>query len=135
MTVDRAVTLAGVAALAGLLGLAAAWMAVRQSLRWSSARRDRPAPSSSPTADAAASAGLPAPVVVGLRFAFERGRSPSAVPTRSVLAGAALSVTLVVATLTFASGLRTLVSTRPCTAGIWGLRYHVSCTRRPPARG
>src|SRR4029453_9875967 len=51
----------------------------------------------------AASAGLPATVVAGTRFALDPG--PKGVPTRSTLVGAATSVVLVVATLTFATSL------------------------------
>jgi hypothetical protein len=54
--------------------------------------------------------GLPAPAVTGVRFALERGRGRTAVPVRSALLGAVLAIVVVVATLTFASGLNTLVS-------------------------
>ena len=52
----------------------------------------------------------PAPAVAGLRFSLEAGHGRSAVPVRSVLVGSVLAVTVVVATVTFASGLNTLVS-------------------------
>ena len=52
---------------------------------------------------------FPAPAVAGLRFSLEAGHGRSAVPVRSVLVGAVLAVIVVVATLTFASGLNTLV--------------------------
>jgi putative ABC transport system permease protein len=51
----------------------------------------------------AAGAGLPVPVVAGTRFALDPG--PRGVPTRSTLVGAATSVVLVVATITFAASL------------------------------
>jgi len=60
--------------------------------------------------NAAARYGLPAPAVAGLRFSLEAGHGRSAVPVRSVLVGSVLAVTVVVATVTFASGLNTLVS-------------------------
>jgi len=60
--------------------------------------------------NAAARYGLPVPAVAGLRFSLEAGHGRSAVPVRSVLVGSVLAVTVVVATVTFASGLNTLVS-------------------------
>jgi hypothetical protein len=59
--------------------------------------------------------------VLGTRFALEPGRGRTAVPARSVIGGAMLTVALLVATLTFASGLRTLVS-RPALYG-WNWDY------------
>ena len=61
-------------------------------------------------ARAARASGIPISGVVGTHFALEPDRSRAAVPTRSVIAGAVVAVGLVVATLTFASGLSTLVS-------------------------
>jgi hypothetical protein len=53
--------------------------------------------------------GLPVAGVVGVRLALEPGRGRTAVPVRSVLMGTGLAVALLVGTLTFASGLHTLV--------------------------
>ena len=72
-------------------------------------------------ARAAAGAGLSAPCVVGVRFALEPGAGRTSVPVRSALVGSALAVVTVVATLTFGSGLRTLVS-RPELYG-WNWTY------------
>ncbi len=58
----------------------------------------------------AARLGLPAPAIVGMRFALERGRGVDAVPVGSALVGAVLAVAVVVTTITFAGGLNTLVS-------------------------
>jgi hypothetical protein len=58
----------------------------------------------------AARIGLPAPAVTGIRFAIDRGQGRTTAPVRSALLGAVLAVVVVVATLTFASGLTTLVS-------------------------
>jgi hypothetical protein len=69
----------------------------------------------------AAYAGLSPPAVVGVRFALEPGQGRSAVPVRSALMGAAVAVVTVVATLTFGSGLRTLVS-HPAVYG-WNWNY------------
>ncbi len=72
-------------------------------------------------AKAAAGAGLSAPCVVGVRFALEPGAGRTSVPVRSLLVGSTLAVMTVVATLTFGSGLRTLVS-RPALYG-WNWSY------------
>jgi FtsX-like permease family len=72
-------------------------------------------------ADAGARAGLRPSVVVGLRFALDPGDARTAVPVRSVLFGTALAVTVVTATLTFGSGLSTLVA-HPALYG-WNWSY------------
>ena len=69
----------------------------------------------------ATSSGLSAPGAVGLRFALQPGRGRTSVPARSVLVGATLAVALVTTTLTFSSGLHTLVS-RPALYG-WNWNY------------
>ena len=118
---DWTVVGAGAALFTGVLGAVAVTMAVRSTR--GRARRGHAAGLYAPSrlAGAAATAGLPAPVVLGARFALEPGRGRTAVPARSVIGGAMLSVTIVVATLTFASGLRTLVS-RPALYG-WNWGY------------
>ena len=62
-------------------------------------------------AAALAQAGLPPSTVVGVRMALEPGRGRTAVPVRSSMVGTALAVAAVVAALTFASSLATLVAT------------------------
>jgi len=74
--------------------------------------------------NAAAGSGLPAPMVAGLRFSLERGSGRSAVPVRSALLGAVLAVGVVVTTLTFGSGLHTLVSQPPLYG--WNWDYAIS---------
>ena len=74
-------------------------------------------------AGAAAACGLPSAAVTGIRFALERGQGRTAVPVRSALLGSVLAVGVVVATLTFGSGLRTLV-THPALYG-WNWSYAI----------
>ena len=86
------------------------------------ARRDRQRTErTSAAVRSAASMGLPAPAVAGIRFALEAGRGRTAVPARSAIAGTALAVVLVVATVTFGNSLSTLVS-RPALYG-WDWNY------------
>ena len=70
---------------------------------------------------AAVAAGLPVTGVEGLRLALEPGLGRTAVPVRSVLAGAVLAMTVVTATLTFGASLTTLVS-HPALYG-WNFDY------------
>jgi hypothetical protein len=56
-------------------------------------------------AGAAVRAGLPAPMVVGSRFALEPGRGRHAVPVRPALFGATIGVLGVLAALTFSHGI------------------------------
>ena len=64
---------------------------------------------------------LPAPARIGVGFALDPGRGRAAVPVRSALLGTGLAVLTVVATLTFGSGLQTLVS-HPALYG-WNWSY------------
>ena len=63
-----------------------------------------------------ATSGLPVSAVAGLHFALEPGRGRSGAPMRSILAGVAVAVAMLGATLTFGSGLSTLVA-RPSLYG------------------
>jgi hypothetical protein len=76
---------------------------------------------SSRVARGAEATGMPVAGTVGVRFALESGRGRTAVPVRSALLGTVLAVALLVGTLTFASGLHTLVST-PALYG-WNWNY------------
>jgi hypothetical protein len=85
-------------------------LASRRAARRGGRQRSEPVQRGSAVVNAAARYGLPAPAVAGLRFSLETGHGRSAVPVRSVLVGAVLALVVVVATVTFASGLRTLAS-------------------------
>jgi len=102
----------GVLAVA-LLGVAG--VAAHRSAPHPVARREV---TSRPSAAArlARSAALPTPMVLGTTYALEAGRGRTAVPVRSVLVGTAVAVTTVITTLTFASGLHSLVG-RPSLYG------------------
>ena len=102
------------------LGGVAAVIAYRQVPHRMAARG--PAGARRPAAArAAVAAGLPASGVEGLRLALEPGRGRTAVPVRSVLAGAVLAMAVVTATLTFGASLTTLVS-HPALYG-WNFDY------------
>ena len=121
LRIDWTVTALGLVALAAPLSAASVAMALRQAAtRRLRATRVR-MPQASHAVDVVSAAGLSAPAAIGARFALERGNGRSAVAGRSVLIGGVVSVTLVVTTLTFASGLRTLVH-RPALYG-WNWDY------------
>jgi hypothetical protein len=78
----------------------------------------------------AESAALPVAGAIGVRFALEPGQGRTAVPVRSVLFAAVLAVAVVVATLTFATSLNTLVSHPPLYG--WNWSYALYPTNEVP---
>lgn len=117
----------GLAVLIGVLGTAT----VALSFSGRRARRDRLGASrSSSIARGAETAGMPVAGVVGIRFALETGQGRTAVPVRSALAGTVLAVVIVVAALSFASSLKTLVS-HPALYG-WNWSYALDPTNDVP---
>ena len=111
--------------LVGVLGTVSAVIGYRPEKCIRPARRQA-AGRGSGVVRAALAAGLPAPVVVGARFALESGRGRTAVPVRSVITGAVLGISVVIATLTFGAGLNTLVS-HPALYG-WNFDYALYST-------
>ncbi len=114
----------GALVLMGVLGVTAVTLAYRGAPHRLATRSDIDPPRDSKLLEVATSAGLPTSGAVGLRFALNPGRGRVAVPARSVLSGAILAVVIVTATLTFDSGLRTLVSS-PALYG-WNWSYALS---------
>jgi len=119
IAVDWSVLGVGVLVLIGGLGTVAVilscWRAPHRLVR-----RSVTATQGSAFVRLATSSGLPAPAMVGARFALEPG-GRTAVPVRSALLGASLTVLMVTATLTFGSSLHSLVS-RPALYG-WNWTY------------
>jgi hypothetical protein len=129
VSVDWLVLLVGstvlVAVLVGIAALSGWRSASGRGDRWSRARTPI-------AARAARSAGLSVPAVLGASFALDPGQGRAQVPVRSVLVGTVVAVTTVVATLTFASGLHTLIS-RPPLYG-WNWDVALSASEKVPAR-
>ena len=123
-------TVLGAGLVALVVGLGA--LALVVSLRAApSQRADRPARiRSSSVVKAAEATGMSVASVEGLRLALEPGRRRGGVPARSTLVGTVLAVTLVVATLTFSSGLTTLV-THPALYG-WDWSYTLNASNSVP---
>ncbi len=112
------------------LSAAAVALAYRGAPQRLAARSRTEPPHDSRLVQMATSSGLPTSVVVGLRFALDPGRGRSAVPARSVLLGASIAVAIITTTLTFSSGLHTLVS-RPALYG-WNWNYALSSENDVP---
>jgi hypothetical protein len=109
----------GFASVLVFLTLIAVLVARRRQRRMTGRSRVIAAPVSSRLGRVAAAMGLPAPAVVGVRFALEPGRDRDAAPVRSALVGAVLAVAIVVTTLTFGSSLSTLVTHPPLFGWNW----------------
>ena len=126
----------GFAVLVAGLGALTVTLAYRRGARRRPGERAEPFERGSSVVNAAVRVGLSAPAVTGLRFSLERGRGRSAVPVRSALVGGVLAVVVVVATVTFGSGLSTLVS-HPALYG-WNWSYAIdspSGGNVPPVAG
>jgi predicted lysophospholipase L1 biosynthesis ABC-type transport system permease subunit len=120
----------GAAAFAIILIAAALVIAYRRAPQRDTVRRETTRVRRSHAANAAANAGLPAPIVTGVRFAFEPGVGRASVPVRSALSGTVIAVAMVVATLTFAASLQTLVS-HPRLYG-WNWNYEINPSNEVP---
>ena len=105
------------------LGALAAAFAYREAPHRVALRPPR-AKRSSILARAAASSGMPISEEAGIRFALEPGIGRSAVPVRSATLGAALAITIVIATTTFGASLNSLVS-HPVLYG-WNWSYELT---------
>ena len=109
VSVDPLVTLIGVPAVVAAVLLLSAWPAIRH------ARPARPDPL--PPTDglarsvvrAVAAAGAPPSVLIGVRYALERGRGRPSVPVGSALLGTVLAVTALSATAVFGASLTWLI--------------------------
>lgn len=129
---DWTVLGSGALVLIGGLGVTAVALAYRGAPHRLAARSRIDLPRDAKLLQMATSAGLSVSCAVGLRFALKPSRGRTAVPARSVLSGAILAVVIVTATLTFNSGLRTLVSS-PALYG-WNWSYALSSGNDVPPK-
>jgi hypothetical protein len=127
---DWTVIVLGLGVLVIAVGTIAGLSAYRGAVRHVGTRGRPDVPRTSKAVEAAGSAGLPPPAVIGVHFALQPGRGRTAVPVRSALLGTILAVALVVATVTFGSGLRSLVS-HPSLYG-WNFSYMLNATNTMP---
>jgi len=124
--VDEPVLVLGAVAIllaAGAAALGAAALTVRRS------RRATPSPP--PVASRViARLGLPAPLALGARMAFERRAGAGTIPVRPALVGAALSVAGVAAALTVANGLGETVDDPRRAGQVFDAAYYKETDRR-----
>jgi len=129
---DWTVLVVGFVVLVGALAASAVALSVRAAPRRAAGTRGAVTRSSNITRSAEAT-GLPVAAAIGIRFAVEPGRGRNSVPVRSTLVGTVLAVALMVATLTFASGLHTLVSDPPLYGWNWNYALDASSDVPPVA--
>jgi len=115
---DWAVLTAGVAAIVVLALARVAQPAWRLAWGGNAGRAAAPAVRSK-VAEWLAAAGAPVTAAAGVRLALEPGRGRTAVPVRSAMTGAALSVLAVTAALTFGANLLHLVHTPRLYGQAW----------------
>lgn len=111
VAIGTAIVACGVAIVSALLSRRAVGSAA-------SRERERAADASSSAADALSRAGMSPAAVVGARFAFDRSRGRTALPARTTIAEAALSVAGFAMALTCLSGLNHFLDT-PRLYGKW----------------
>ncbi len=130
ITFDWPILGVGLLVLTGVLSVTAVALAYRGAPQRVAGRSRSDLVHDSRLVQLATSSGLPVSGVIGLRFALNPAQGRSAVPVRSVLLGASIAVSIVAATLTFSSGLHTLVS-RPALYG-WNWTYALSSQNDVP---
>jgi hypothetical protein len=121
LSYDWTVLGVGVALFAGVLIAASVVVGVLNSPQRRAQQEEFGRVRTSRVAQLATGAGLPLASVIGLRFALEPGRERTVGVARSVLVGAVVALTTVVATLTFGNSLTALVS-HPNLYG-WNFTY------------
>jgi putative ABC transport system permease protein len=122
VSVDPLVTLIGVPAVVAAVLLLSVWPAIRH------ARPARPDPLppagglARSVVRAVAAAGAPPSVLIGVRYAFERGRGRTPVPVGSALLGTVLAVTALSATAVFGASLTQLIN----SPALYGAPYDMN---------
>jgi FtsX-like permease family len=131
VSVDPLVTLIGVPAVVAAVLLLSVWPAIRH------ARPARPDPLppagglARSVVRAVATVGAPPSVLIGVRYALERGRGRNPVPVGSALLGTVLAVTALSATTVFGASLTWLVH----TPALYGVPYDVSFANKGTGSG
>ena len=108
MSLDHTVVLPGALAVLVAVTAMSVWPAIRQARLLSNHPPWRPAPATVAAGRAAGQARLPAPALIGIRHAFERGRDGK--PVGTALLGTVMAVTALCATAVFGASLTHLLS-------------------------
>ena len=108
MSLDLAVVLPGALAVLAAVTAMSVWPAIRHARLLSSRPQWQPASVTVAAGRAAAQARLPAPALIGIRHAFERGRDGQ--PVGTALLGTVMAVAALCATAVFGASLTHLLS-------------------------
>jgi len=108
LSLDPAIVLPGALAVLAAVTAVSVWPAIREARLLSSRPQWQVASVAVAAGRAAARAGLPAPALIGIRHAFERGRDGQ--PVGTALLGTVMAVTALCATAVFGASLTHLVS-------------------------
>jgi ABC-type lipoprotein release transport system permease subunit len=128
VSVDALVTLIGVPAVVAAVLLLSVWPAVRH------ARPARPEPLppagglARPVVRGVAAAGAPPSVLIGVRYALERGRGRIPVPVGSALLGTVLAVTALSATIVFGASLTQLINSPALYGAPYDMKFSANGT-------
>ena len=109
MSLDLVVVLPGALAVLAAVTAMSVWPAIRHARLLRSRLQGQASPVTVATGRAAARARLPAPALIGIRHAFERGRDGQ--PVGTALLGTVLAVAALCATGVFGASLTHLIST------------------------
>jgi len=109
MSLDLVVVLPGALAVLAAVTAVSVWPAIRHARLQRSRPQGQASPVTVATGRAAARAHLPAPALIGIRHAFERGRDGQ--PVGTALLGTVLAVAALCATGVFGASLTHLIST------------------------
>lgn len=111
VVIDPLVIVVGVMATAATVVALSAWPAVRQARRPTGDRPRRPVPVA--LVRAVAGIGAPPSMLIGVRYALERGRGRQPLPVGTALLGMVLAVAALCATAVFGTSLTRLISSPP----------------------
>jgi putative ABC transport system permease protein len=108
LSLDPVIVLPGALAVLAAVTAVSVWPAIREARLLSRRPQQQVASAAVAAGRAAARAGLPAPALIGVRHAFERGRDGQ--PVGTALLGTVMAVTALCATAVFGASLTHLVS-------------------------
>jgi putative ABC transport system permease protein len=108
LSLDPVIVLPGALAVLAAVTAVSVWPAIREARLLSRRPQQQVASAAVAAGRAAARAGLPAPALIGIRHAFERGRDGQ--PVGTALLGTVMAVTALCATAVFGASLTHLVS-------------------------
>ena len=129
VVIDPLVMVTGLLATAAAVVALSAWPAVRHARQLSGGRSRRPVPVA--LVRAVAGIGAPPSMLIGVRYALERGRGRQPVPVGTALLGMVLAVAALCATAVFGASLTRLVS----SPALYGVPFQAEFTNEGSGSG